>query len=222
MQADGTASPAALQGAAFTGTLWAAITTTGGTGPARTHRHLRGAYDPEWLSALPLPIGPARPPTQPVALLDDRDRFERHADAARLSDAYMRRPRTQVSEHINFGQPDTWYSLAARHLGRLTGSRLEVTCSVFVSAVGDESLPAHHDTWYGAIVQMDGAKTWATGHCLPGSHGDAQEVTTRAGDILLLPKGLPHAARTPADPGRSVHITFAIHRDDDSRLPGAR
>jgi hypothetical protein len=34
-----------------------------------------------------------------------------------------------------------------------------------------------------------------------------------AGDVLVLPKNLPHLVTTSPDPGRSVHLVFAIDRD---------
>jgi len=210
-----------LLAAEFTGPLWAAICAAGGLRPATPeHRHFPRAYDASWLAALPLPIGEYRLPGQPVALLDERDDFDRHLDGRTLSEAYAGRPRTQVYESINRDSEGAWYSLAARHLGRLAHSELQVVCSVFASRYGDESLGGHWDAWYGAIVQMRGAKVWEIGESLLRDTGQAtQEVTTRAGDILLLPKGMPHAVQTPADPGHSVHLAFAIDRDQAS-VPG--
>lgn len=213
--------PADLHAAKFAGALWAAISAAGGPQRPSTagHRHFPGTYDAGWLTTLPLPIGEHRPPGAPVALLDDRDDFERHHDGHALTIAYASHPRTQVYEDIGRDTPDAWYALAARHLGRLATCELQVVCSIFASKTGDESLGAHWDAWYGAIVQMDGAKTWTIGHrLLSNADQPAQEVTTRAGDILLLPKGLPHAVRTASDPGHSVHLTFAIDRD---RCPSA-
>lgn len=98
--------------------------------------------------------------------------------------------------------------------GRLAGCDLNVVATVFQSHVGDESLATHEDAWYGAIVQVSGTKQWWTGDVPEGGTRPAQQVITRAGDILLLPKGLPHAATTPMEPGHSVHLAFAINRDD--------
>jgi hypothetical protein len=206
---------AAMQAAEFTGRLWAAISAAGGTCAATAgYRHFTGAFSALWLAGLGLPTVEDRPPGQPVALLDDRDEFERHYDSQALCEAYAKRPRTLVYEDINRDMGGTWYALTARHLGRLAGSRLEVVCSVFQSAYGDESLGAHWDTWYGAIVQMRGAKDWRIGKfLLSGSHARASDVTTRAGDILLIPKNLPHAVTTPENPGYSAHLSFAIDRD---------
>jgi hypothetical protein len=201
--------------AAFAGLLWAAIDVSGGTRRAGPQPwHFPCTYDASWLAALPLPIGASRPLGQPVALLDDRDKFDRHVDGRALGVAYASRPRTRVYEHINRDSDRAWYSLAARHLGRLAQCELQVVCSVFEARHGDESLGAHWDTWYGAIVQMSGAMVWQLGRGLLDDGGQpTQEITITAGDILLLPKGLPLAVRTPPEPGHSVHLTFAIDRD---------
>ena len=149
--------------------------------------------------------------------MDDRDEFDRHLDGLALRDAYAARPRTRVYENLDRDSERAWYSLAARHLGRLSRSELQVVCSVFESSHGDESLGGHWDAWYGAIVQMNGAKAWEIGESLLGGTRQAtRELITQAGDILLLPKGLPHAVRTPEDPGHSIHLAFAIDRDSRS------
>jgi hypothetical protein len=181
---------AELDAARFTGILWAAIRTAAGPRPAsRQHRHFAGAFGPGWLALLPLPFGEARPTGQPVALLDARhEQFERHAVGAELAHAYASRPRTQVLEDIAHGQPGAWHALAAWHLTRLSGSRLHVTCSIFASSCGDETFGRHRDAWYGAVVQVAGAKDWLLGECLLDGGGiPARAVTTRAGDILLIP-----------------------------------
>jgi len=198
-------SRADLLAASFTGPLWAAIAAAGGPRPAtRQHAHYPGAYDPRWLATLPLPVGADRPPGQPVALLDGQDEFERHQDGAALAASYDRHRRSQVYEDIGKGADDAWYARTARHLGRLSASALQVPCSIFASRPGDESLRAHWDAWYGAIVHVGGAKVWEIGaSLLDGTGQPALEVTTRAGDILLLPKGLPHTVRTPEHPGHS-------------------
>ena len=66
------------------------------------------------------------------------------------------------------------------------------------------------DAWHNAVIQVAGAKHWAIEHNRP--------VTTRAGDILVIPqKMVQHAVSTPEFPGHSVHLAFALHRD----LPSA-
>jgi hypothetical protein len=196
-------TPAQEQAARFTGALWKAICFAGGL-HLEQHRHFRAAYDPAWLATLALPAGEDRPGGQPVALLDHRHRdIERHLDSQTLAEAYAHRPRTKVYEDIGHDGGD-WYGLTTAHLARLSGSALPVTCAIFASRHGDETFGAHQDAWYGAIIQIDGAKTWQIGH---------RELTTRAGDILLLPKYLPHAVTTPAQPGHSLPLAFALDRD---------
>jgi len=107
-----------------------------------------------------------------------------------------------VLEDIARCDEDSWYALAARHLTRLSGSALPVMCSIFASSYGDETFGRHRDTWLGVVVQMAGAKGWLIGECLlDGSGVPAKAVTARAGDILLLPKNLPHAVSTPLTRG---------------------
>lgn len=213
-----TASAAELAAARFAGVLWAAIQAAGGTRPpAPRPRHFAGAYDPRWLASLPLPTGPGRPAGQPVALLDDRDEFDRYTSQSTLDAAYADRPRTKVYEDINRNRDGCWSALAARHLGRLAGCDLQVVCSVFESRHGDQSLGRHFDTWYGAVVQLAGAKAWHTADAVLAAAPPGPPILTRAGDILLLPKGQPHAVTTPRHPGHSLHLTFAIDRDRPAR-----
>jgi hypothetical protein len=203
--------------ARLAGILWAAIRTAGGpdTRAGQEERHLPGALDLAWLASLPLPLGGARPPGQPVALLEDREEdFERHADSTALAVAYAARPRTQVSEDIGSGQDRHWYALTARHLTCLSGSSLHVTCNIFASRHGDETFRKHRDTWYGAVIQISGAKQWTLGEALFCSDFPApRQVATSAVDILLIPKYVPHMVTTPSVPGHSVHLAFAIDRD---------
>jgi hypothetical protein len=207
-------SAAEIQAAAITGPLWTAINMSGGTRPpSPQHRHFPHAYDPAWLAALPLPTGLDRPSGQPVALLDEREEFERHYDEHALREAYTRQPRTRVYEAINRDNDAQWYAVAARHLGRLAHSHLQVVCSVFESYAGDTSLGTHCDTWYSVIIQLHGTKRWHISHTPHQPNpSNFHEITTHAGAILLLPKGLPHTVSTPSHPGHSVHLTFAIDR----------
>ena len=213
------------QAAWFTGTLWAAILEAGGPRTAGyLPVHFAGAFDTGWLASLPVPLGDDRSAGQPVALLDPRHtQFERHTQGAALAVAYATRHRTQVLEDIAAGQPGAWYALASRHLTRLSGSDPHVTCSVFASRYGDETFGAHRDTWYGAVVQVSGAKDWQIGEALLDPAGTPpQHVRTRAGDILLIPKNLAHIVTTPPAPGHSVHLAFAICRDTPDQLRDAQ
>jgi hypothetical protein len=231
--ANGSAEESAdgLVAADITGMVWAAIIAAGGTGrPAVAgHVHYRGVYNKARAALLALPIDEHTAPAGSVALLADthdaHGEFERPAGRQQLAEAYAARPRTRVYEDIGRDAPHAWYTRVAQHLGRLAGCELAVVCTVFQSAAGDESLGAHTDAWYGAIMQISGAKSWEIGFSLlDGSDRPTQQVTTTAGDLLLLPKGLAHRAWTPPDPGHSVHLAFAIDRDDQlspaTRPPG--
>jgi hypothetical protein len=209
--AAGRVSPDRDRAARLTGTLWETVCFSGGTGTG-TYRHFREALDPAWLGALPLPGAPG--PGRPVALIDAVHRdLERHIESATLRAACEHRPRTRVYEDTGHGG-DGWAALAAAHLTRLSGSALPVLCSVYESGHGDESFGAHRDAWFGAVVQVAGVKDWQIGEGLLGAAGPpAAAVTMTAGDVLLMPKSLPHLVTTPADPGWSVHLAFALDRD---------
>ncbi|MBV9853118.1 MAG: hypothetical protein JOY82_01150 [Streptosporangiaceae bacterium] len=206
-------TPAQEQAARITGALWQAIRSSGGI-RIKQYRHYPAVFGPLWLESLSLPIGDDKPAVQPVALIDNRhSAFERHRDAAMLREEYQRRPRTKVYEDIGH-ESDAWYALTAGYLTRLSRSGLHVTCSVFENKHGDETFGAHQDTWFGAVIMFAGAKEWTLGEGLPGETEPApRKVTTYTGDVLLIPKNLPHSVRTPEDPGFSVHLAFAIDRD---------
>jgi len=203
---------AGQQAAWLAGTVLAAVWFAGGTG-TQTWRHFPAVAAPGWLAALPLPQ-PATP-AQPAALLDSTGPgpIERHLDSATLRAAYEHRPRTRVLEDIGHGQPASWAALAGGYLTRLSGGP-PVTSSLYESRHRDDTLPAHPDAWFGVILQVSGRKDWYLGYGLtdPGQPPPAQ-VTTAAGDLLLVPKNLPHRAATPASPGHSRHLTLALDRD---------
>ena len=201
--------------ARITGGVWQAVALSGGPRAAE-FRHFRAVFDRSWLAGLTLPAVEALPSGQLVAMCDSAGRsFERHAGSASLTAAYERQPRTRIYEDIGWGRNgETWAALAGQHLTRLAGTEPRVTVTVYESASGDEELDCHRDTWLGVIVQVGGAKTWQAGEGLVGIQGgDVQRVTMTAGDVLVLPKNLPHLVTTPPDPGRSVHLVFAIDRN---------
>ena len=204
--------------ARLAGAIWAAVTASGGPGNA-AFRHHPAALDPAWLAALPIPTAGNLPPGQSAAMPDPTGAtFQRHTNAAALTAAYQHRPRTRIIEDIGWGGDTPWAALAGQHLTRLAQTGTRVIISVYQSASGDQELGTHRDTWTGAIVQADGSKTWRAGHSLTGTgNGDIQHVTITAGDILILPKNLPHHVTTPPDPGRSTHLVFAINRDPFNR-----
>jgi hypothetical protein len=105
-------------------------------------------------------------------------------------------------------------ALTTRHLTRLAGGA-RVTCSVVESADGDVALAPHADAWFGVAVQVSGARHWHIGGqpTAATTQLPVLGVTTRPGDVLLVPKHLPHVASTPAGLGHSVHLAFALDRD---------
>ena len=192
--------------ARLAGILWAAIYDAGGTDLA-AERHYPRAVDAAWLVSLPIPIGACRPPDQPVALAHPAPtEFERHADEYAVNDAYTWWPRTQILEDIAYGHDNQWWAATARHLTRLAHCDLDVTCAIFSSRHGDETLGRHFDSWFGAAIQISGLKRWQIGQ-------DHRAVYTAPGDILLLPKYLMHEVTTPYAPGHSIHMVFEIDRD---------
>ena len=205
--------------ARLAGAIWAAVSAAGGPDNA-AFRHFPAVLDPAWLAALPIPTAASLPPGQIAAMPDPSGRtFQRHTDAAALRAAYEHRPRTRIIEDIGWGHDTPWAALAGQHLTRLAQTGTRVIISVYQSASGDQELGTHRDTWTGAIVQADGAKTWRAGESLAGAgNGDAEEVTITAGDILVIPRNLPHHVTTPPDPGRSLHLVFAVNRE---RFTGA-
>lgn len=190
--------------ATFTATLWQYINQAGGPRPG--HRHaviLRHRIPLEWLAELALPTRSEIPEGQSVTLGFSAP--ARYTDRAELTGAYRENPRTWVFENAHHNI--AWLSLAASYLARLSGSKLEVLAAVFDSLAQDEAPGAHTDEWFSVIVQMDGAKTWTIN---PGD--SQQQLTTHAGDVLLLPEGLVHATATPDEPGHSRHIQFSLCR----------
>lgn len=206
----------ALIAAEVTGTLWIAIQGTGGhRRAARNHDHFSGAFDADWLSGLPLPIGEDRPDGQPVTLVDDGQPWEEHHDSSGLAVACAERPRTRMYSDVAVGRERDWFGRTTGHLQKLTESPERVTCSIFESQHGDQGLPPHRDTWYSAIIQLGGEKHWRIGHALleQTCPQPVREVTTKPGDILIIPRMLPHVVSTPADPGFSIHLVYAIDRE---------
>lgn len=187
--------------APFVGGLWAAVRSVDGPRPGnQNYHHLPDVFDPEWLQTLPLPIGEDRPTRQTVSL-GRAMHFERHSNEADLTQAYTSQPRTRIYESVET-RSGGWSAEAARHLMKLAGC--DVVCTVYESQAGDENLGAHKDRWYGAIVQMLGAKAWAMGEDVGK---EEPTVVAEAGDLLIVPQGLLHDVSTP---DYSVHMTVAM------------
>lgn len=195
------------------GTLWGAVGLSGGP-RATALGHFPGSFDRAWLGALPLPAGGNLRPGQLVAVLGGDGRFQRHRDIAALKAAYDRHPSTRVYEDFGWGPGgETWAALTGQHLTRLAGGP-RVTVTAYESSFGDQEIGLHRDMAVNVIVQVDGAKCWEAGDGLSGTAGgEVRQVIMRPGDVLVVPKELPHLVTTPATPGRSVHLGFAIDRD---------
>jgi hypothetical protein len=160
------------------------------------------AFCAEWLQSLPLPIGKNKPASQVVALVgrdqpSDKSVF-RTSDPQKLAAAYNTKPRTRVYESTEV-RSGSWL----HHLSRLleTQASCRVICTLYESCAVDEPTPAHHDTWFGALVQLRGTKGWRFGDNLQ------QELVTECGDLLLLPGDVRHAVWTPDN---SVHLVCAF------------
>jgi hypothetical protein len=162
-------------------------------------KHLPRAFNDEWIASLPLPAED-RAPDRTVTLVDGMD-FQRETDEVAIVDAYAERQRTRVFENVQ-SRSDGWFSLVALHLAGLLRQR--VACSVYESRAGDSTLGAHDDEWDGVIVQLRGSKSW---RLWPEPHGQPRELLTRAGDVLLLPRGMKHEVATP---DYSVHLALAV------------
>ncbi|MFJ4806026.1 JmjC domain-containing protein [Streptomyces murinus] len=173
-------------------------------------RHVPGALDPVWVERLPLPSAPAR--GQTVALADRGD-FTRVTSAEDLARERAARPRTQVYESVHVSG-DSWIGVVALHLAGML--RREVVCSIYQSSTEDSTLGPHYDTWVGVVVQMRGAKEWLIWQ----GDGEAEEVVMRVGDVMVVPRGMRHDVRTPADPGDSAHLVFAVMDEALPTRPG--
>lgn len=195
------------------GTLWGAVTLSGGPRAAALG-HFPGSFDRARLAGLPLPVAGNLRPGQLAAVIGSDGCFHRHGDSTALRAAYEHHASTRVYEDIGWG-PDAeeWAALAGRHMTRLAGGP-RVTVTAYESAHGDEGIGLHRDMSLNVIVQVDGAKCWEAGGGLPGgAGGEVRQVIMLPGDVLVVPKKLPHLVTTPASPGWSVHLGFAVGRD---------
>lgn len=195
------------------GTLWGAVTSSGGP-RATALGHFPGSIDRARLASLRLPVAGNLRPGQPAAVLGADGRFQRHGDTATLKAAYEHHPSTRVYEDIGWGPGgEAWAGLAGQHMTRLAGGP-RVTVTAYESAHGDQEIGLHQDMALNVILQVDGAKCWEAGDGLLGTAGgEVRQVIMLPGDVLVVPKRLPHLVTTPASPGRSVHLGFAVDRD---------
>jgi hypothetical protein len=181
---------------------WTAVLNAGGLHPGDPQAvHLPGLFDPRLLQALRLPIGEQRSAEQPVSFVQPGRDEELHTDAKAIVEAYTSKPRTRIYFAIEERAGGPW-SLAALLLSQLAGYR--VVCSMYESRAGDAKFDEHRDDWYGVIIQIKGAKQWRVP---AGRQAGPSELTLRAGDALLLPRGVAHAISTPEE---SLHVNFAV------------
>lgn len=185
----------------FLGRLWSAIVPII-TLPEEVQHPVRHAqmFDPAYVCDVPLPLASHRQLGRTVALVDKAG-FHRKTGERAIESAYLERRRTRVYEGMD-ARSDGWFSVTAAHLARL--ARCRVVCSMYESDSGDQNMGAHIDEWFGAIVQLRGAKRWTI---WPGLDSDPEEMLMRAGDVLLLPRGIQHDVSTP---DYSVHLVFAF------------
>ena len=109
-------------------------------------------------------------------------------------------------------------------LGRALEEQLHhpVGINLYVTPAGARGFPAHFDVMDGFILQLEGAKVWRVpgppvGLPLPDEHTATPpehlppllfEQTLESGDVLYLPRGFVHAARTAQT--ASVHLTLGV------------
>ncbi|SFY48717.1 JmjC domain-containing protein [Streptomyces sp. F-1] len=165
--------------------------------------YVPAAMEPSWTERLPLPVGGSRRPVQTVALADGRV-FTRVSRAEDLERELAGQPRTQVYESVHL-LSGGWIGVTALRLACMLGR--EVVCTIYQSRREDSTLGPHHDTWDGVVVQMSGTKRWLLWQ---EGNDEATEITMRAGDLLIVPRGMRHDVSTPAEPGHSIHLVLAV------------
>lgn len=96
-------------------------------------------------------------------------------------------------------------------------------CNLYATPPGGQGFDAHVDDAGVFILQIAGKKRWTYGReqvrrPISGEGGsaasedwetDAEQFTLAPGDLLYLPRGVPHAAEAPSDSG-SLHVTLTV------------
>lgn len=99
-----------------------------------------------------------------------------------------------------------------------------VRTNIYVTPQGMTGLVPHYDVHDVFVVQISGSKKWSiyqSAFANPTSRHEFKaqkyavgpeehQIVLSPGDILYLPRGMPHSATTLNDGGASVHITFGI------------
>ncbi|MFF7967032.1 cupin domain-containing protein [Streptomyces sp. NPDC007903] len=133
----------------------------------------------------------------------------------------------QVYELFRSGGTVTWNALnhflpAARHLADLFAQTFACPCEVvaFLTPAGKDGYAPHHDPVDVYVIQIEGTKDWRIWEPPAGRRADkashrpedlgppAIETTLRAGDVLYLPYGTPHAAA--AKDQVSLHLSVTV------------
>jgi hypothetical protein len=171
--------------------------------------HLPGQLDAQWAAGLPLPL--AEQDAGQQVTLADAENMVRLTDRAEVAAAYRQRPRTRILEAVSLR--GGWHGTVADRLAAVF--ERQVIGALFESNSADEHFGPHADDWWGLVLQLRGCKTW---QLWPQGHGCGTplEITTSAGDLLMLPRGMVHAVSTPGPPehpgrpGYSVHLAYAV------------
>ncbi|MDO0924061.1 cupin domain-containing protein [Streptomyces sp. TG1A-8] len=103
---------------------------------------------------------------------------------------------------------------------------LATTSYAFVTPAESRGLSFHRDASHVVAVQLEGQKHWEIVRPVGGTNpnaglepapqGEPASFVLSPGDVLYLPHGWPHRARTSSN--RSTHLTFTITRPHPSAL----
>lgn len=119
-----------------------------------------------------------------------------------------------------------WAPLAEFSLGLERAFQCRVTINVYATPRGAQGFARHFDTHDVFVLQIAGEKTWmvsppetrlplpaAPGHpsapFAVGKPAAPEECRVTPGDLLYVPRGVVHEARTGS--GSSVHLTVGVH-----------
>ncbi|MEV0385751.1 cupin domain-containing protein [Nonomuraea sp. NPDC050643] len=94
-----------------------------------------------------------------------------------------------------------------------------VDANAYVAPPGAQAFQVHCDAQDILVVQVHGDKRWtlfdhlepdpAGGRMLPGLDAAATEYTLREGDVLYVPRGMPHLVRT--ETSASIHVSISVN-----------
>jgi ribosomal protein L16 Arg81 hydroxylase len=103
----------------------------------------------------------------------------------------------------------------------LADTGMKIHANLYVTPHDAQGFKCHWDGHDVLILQLDGTKNWTLYPCIdrlprPSSDGQRHEttvgplglVTMKAGDVLYVPRGMPHEARAASE--SSAHITIGL------------